>query len=280
MMERMVSVVSASQDLTAFEGLADAPWADLMLGAVTVPPLPPERLQRDWCGNAGLPLAQQSAEFYSRVKELYARYSRMPLHHSRLLDFGCGWGRLTRLFGKDLPPAQIFGCDSDAEILEWCRHIPGTFRQSETRLRQLPFDEPFDLAFAFSVFTHLGPQTHESALTVLHDSLATTGVIVVTVRPRAFLEIRGGELSTLSDAAVEKLLAAYDAGDFVYHPYNLLPVDGEVPYGEAVIPLAYIQKSWTDRFEILAEPSPSPSDPYQRLVVMRPRRRSRWAAGD
>jgi SAM-dependent methyltransferase len=267
----MVTLVSEPTDLRAFEAVADVPWAHLMLGGAPLPPLPPERLQRDWCGNAGGPLAQQSAEFYSLVKGVYAQHSRKPLRQSRVLDFGCGWGRLTRLFGKDLPPSQIFGCDSDSQILEWCQHIPGTFRQSETRLRQLPFDEPFDLIFAYSVFTHLGQQTHQSALTVLRHSLARDGIMVVTIRPRGFLEIRGGELSTLSSPALQKLLAGYDAGEFVYHPYNLLPVDGEVPYGEAAIPLTYIQKSWTDRFEILEETPPYVSDPYQRPVVMRVR---------
>jgi len=267
----MVSVVSVSRDLTAFEELADGPWANLMLGAVTLPPLPPEQLQRDWCGNAGVPLAEQSADFYSLLKKVYARHSRKPLRKSTVLDFGCGWGRLTRLFGKDLPPSQIFGCDSDPQILEWCRQIPGTFRQSETRLRHLPFDERFDLIFAFSVFTHLGPETHEAALSVLHDSLASGALIVVTIRPRSFLEIRGAELSTLSDAAAQKLLADYDAGEFVYHPYNLPPIDGEVPYGEAVIPLAYVHKSWTDRFEILEKPPVYASDPYQRPLVLRRR---------
>jgi hypothetical protein len=267
----MVSLVSLPTDLTAFEALADAPWADLMLGGVTLPPLPPEGLQRDWCGNAGGPLAQQSAEFYSLVKRVYAQYSRKPLRQSRLLDFGCGWGRLTRLFGKDLPPSQIFGCDSDPQILEWCRHIPGTFRQSETRLRQLPFDEPFDLIFAYSVFTHLGPQTHESALTALRDSLAPDGIMVLTIRPRGFLEIRGGELSTLSNRTIERLLIGYDAGEFAYLPYNLLPVDGEVPYGEAAIPLQYIQKSWSDRLVIIEETPSFLSDPYQRPMVMRRR---------
>ena len=263
--------MSAEEDLTAFEALADAPWANLMLGGLTLPPLPPDRLQRDWCGNAGAPLAQQSGDFYTLLKEVYARHSRKPLRQSRLIDFGCGWGRLTRLFGKDLPPSQIFGCDPDAQILEWCRDIPGTFRQSEMRLRQLPFDGPFDLIFAFSVFTHLGPQTHQSALTVLCESLAPDGIMVVTIRPRDFLEVRGGELSTLSAADAQRLLTAYDAGEFVYHPCNLLPVDGEVPYGEAAIPLTYIQRSWTDRFEILPEPPLFASDPYQRLVVMRRR---------
>ena len=243
-----------------------------MLGGVTLPPLPPDRLQRDWCGNAGAPLAQQSGDFYMLVKNLYSRYSATPLRQSRLLDFGCGWGRLTRLFAKDLPPAQIFGCDTDAQILEWCRQIPGTFSQSETRLRRLPFEGPFDLIFAFSVFTHLGLQTHHSALTTLREALAPDGIMIVTIRPRGFLEARGGELSTLSAAAAQQLLADYDAGNFVYHPYNLLPVEGEIPYGETAIPPAYIQAAWTDRFEILPESPVSASDPFQRLVVMRRRR--------
>ena len=147
-------------DLTMFRELADLPWANLMLGATPLPALPPESVQRNWCGNSGVGLARQSADFYRLLKESYARHARKPFAESMILDFGCGWGRITRLFAKDLQPSQIFGCDPDANILEWCRDVPGTFRQSETRPQRLPFEERFDLAFAFSVFTHLGPNTH------------------------------------------------------------------------------------------------------------------------
>jgi SAM-dependent methyltransferase len=257
-------------DLTMFRELSDLPWANLMLGA-TLPPLPPEQLQRDWCGNSGIPLAQQSADFYHLVKAVYLTHGRRPLADSRLLDFGCGWARLTRLFGKDLPADRIFGCDSDAQILEWCREVPGTFRQSESRPRRLPFDERFDLAFAFSVFTHLGPGTHNDALSALHRALDAEGVLIVTIRPRGFLEIRGGELARLPEASLQEYLQRYDAGEFVHHPYNLPLAEGEVPYGEALIPLAYIRKHWTDRFEILDEPALYASDPYQQMLVLRKR---------
>jgi SAM-dependent methyltransferase len=255
-------------DLTIFRELADLPWANLMLGATPLPALPPERLQRDWCGNSGAGLARQSADFYRLLKESYARHARKPFSASTILDFGCGWGRITRLFAKDLQPSQIFGCDSDGNILEWCQDVPGTFRQSETRLRQLPFEERFDLAFAFSVFTHLGPNTQESALNALHTSLETDGLLIATVRPRAVLEIRAADLATLPADAIEGLLADYDSGKYVYHPYNLPAVEGEVPYGEAIIPLAYIERLWTDRFEILERLSYE-SDPYQLSLVMR-----------
>jgi SAM-dependent methyltransferase len=258
-------------DLTVFGELSDSVWANLMLGGLTLPPLPPAQLQRDWCGNAGAPLAQQSLDFYSLVKTTYARYARQPLQRSRVLDFGCGWGRLTRLFGKDLPGSQIFGCDSDPAILEYCRELPGTFKRSDAKLGRLPFPETFDLIFAFSVFTHLGPDTQRAALTALHASLDPGGLMIATIRPRAFIDIRGGELSKLPDAAIQQMLAGYDAGEFIYHPYNMPPVDGEVPYGEAVIPRAYVDAHWTDRFAILEQPPVYASDPYQVAIVLRRR---------
>jgi SAM-dependent methyltransferase len=260
--------VADKADLTMFRELADLPWANLVLGATPLPALPPESVQRNWCGNSGVALALQSADFYRLLKQSYARHAVKSFAESMILDFGCGWGRLTRLFAKDLPPSQIFGCDPDGNILEWCRDVPGTFRQSETRPRRLPFEKRFDLAFAFSVFTHLGPNTHETALNALHASLQTEGLLIATIRPRAFLEIRAADLATLPVDATDRLLAAYDQGKYVYHPYNLPPVEGEVPYGEAIIPLAHIEQHWTDRFEILEQAS-SESDPYQISLVMR-----------
>jgi SAM-dependent methyltransferase len=260
--------VADKADLTMFGELADLPWANLVLGATPLPALPPESVQRNWCGNSGVALALQSADFYRLLKQSYARHAVKSFAESMILDFGCGWGRLTRLFAKDLPPSQIFGCDPDGNILEWCRDVPGTFRQSETRPRRLPFEKRFDLAFAFSVFTHLGPNTHETALNALHASLQTEGLLIATIRPRAFLEIRAADLATLPVDATDRLLAAYDQGKYVYHPYNLPPVEGEVPYGEAIIPLAHIEQHWTDRFEILEQAS-SESDPYQISLVMR-----------
>jgi SAM-dependent methyltransferase len=231
-------------------------------------PEPPESLQRNWCGNAGAALAAQSAAFYSVLKVSYARHGTPPLEQATILDFGCGWGRLTRLFANDVDPARIFGCDSDKEILKWCDGLPGTFRQSEIRLRKLPFDERFDLAFAFSVFTHLGPATHLSALEALYEALAPDGILIATIRPRAFLEMRASEFANLSIDRVRRLLDSYDAGEYVYLPYNLPPVEGEVPYGEAVVPDSYLEKHWQTRFEILERPSYG-ADPMQLPVVMR-----------
>jgi SAM-dependent methyltransferase len=261
---------NTSTELTDLRELPDDLWGQLMLRELVLPPLPPVELQRSWCANAGPALATQSAEFYSLVKRTYQRYGMRPFGEIRLLDFGCGWGRLIRLFAKDLPASQLFGCDSDSSILEWCKAVPGTFRKSESGACQLPFTESFELAFAFSVFTHLGFRTHEAALTALHGVLGPSGLLVVTVRPRAFLEMRGLELTRLPDAMIHAMLRAYDAGEYVYGPYNLPPVKGEIPYGDAVIPLSFIKNRWGDRFEII-EVAAYRSDPYQIPIILRRR---------
>lgn len=75
----------------------------------------------------------------------------------RILDFGCGSGRVTRWF-KDLhPQSEIFGVDINPDAIAWCKaNIPfATFDVGPTRPR-LPYaDESFDVIIAISVFTHL-----------------------------------------------------------------------------------------------------------------------------
>jgi SAM-dependent methyltransferase len=257
-------------DFTIYRDLPDPLWADLVFGNASLPPLPPEDLQRSWCGNAGPALATQSCEFYQLLKSAVARYGTKPYLSARVLDFGCGWGRLTRLLVKDLHPSQIYGCDPDEEILKWCTQVPGTFARSDHRPRAIPFDVKFDLAFAFSVFTHLGPGTHQEALDALHNSLADDGLLVATIRPRAFIEQTGIELARLSDESIRQMLEDYDAGSFVYQPYILPPIDGEVTYGDAAIPLAYVERHWLDRYELLSVENYS-TDPFQVPLVMRKR---------
>jgi hypothetical protein len=82
--------------------------------------------------------------------------------------------------------------------------------------------------------------------------------------------VRGSEFANVDAAALERALIDYDSGEFVYLPYNMPPVDDEVPYGEAVIPITYVERHWTDRLELL-EMATSPSDPYQLAIAMRRR---------
>ena len=251
------------------QAVPDAAWASFVFSEPALPPMPPAEIQQNWCGNSGVALAVHSAGFYTVVKAAYARYGTGALGDARVLDFGCGWGRLARLFIRDVPPERLCGCDPDDRILEWCQGIPGAFRVSEAKPTTLPFEEPFDLVYAFSVFTHLGPQTHLSALAALHSSMRPGGLLIATIRPESFIDTAEFAFVT-GDATRESLHTSYAAGEYLFGGYNLPKVHGEVPYGETVIPRQYIERHWADRFEVLSA-LPYEVDPYQIPLALRRR---------
>jgi SAM-dependent methyltransferase len=82
---------------------------------------------------------------------------------SRLLDFGCGCGRVLTYF-RDSHPALIYGTDIDQEAIAWCKENiaeAAGFRVNG-ELPPLPFDDDFfDLIFSISIFTHL-PETMQT----------------------------------------------------------------------------------------------------------------------
>lgn len=156
-----------------------------------LPSLPDPELQQLWVGSSGLRLANQSKSFYTKLCDRYEEHSDRPLARSRVLDFGCGWGRLTRFLARDVELGSLYGCDPVEEILETCRQsrVPARLARSDFAPERVPFEVSFDLAFAFSVFTHLSESAHESCLRALHAGLRPGGILVVTVRPPDFLNV-------------------------------------------------------------------------------------------
>ena len=237
-----------------------------------LPDWPPHQMQIDWVGNAGYPLSIQSMGFYRKIKDYYRNFGAKLLPQSRVLDFGCGWGRLTRYFAKDVPSGMLYGCDVDPKILALCRElrVPGILRQSAVRPSSLPFEEPFDLVFAFSVFTHLSEASHMESLGAIHHALSPGGILVATIRPRSFIDLRGIELKHANEKEIQRLYRAYDSGQYAFHPYQLAPVDGDIPYGDTCVPISYVQCRWNRLFELLGV-GVYPEDQQQIPLVLRRR---------
>lgn len=193
-----------------------------------------------------------------------------------MVDFGCGWGRLTRFLARDVAPGQLYACDPVDAILDVCRQtgVPAVLGRTDFLPEQLPFDERFDLAFAFSVFTHLSEVAHESCLRALHRAVVPGGIVVVTVRPPDYLH-----LSPRLHPVLETLGADYRARleepRFLFVPHPPEPVHpqyagGEMTYGETVITLPYIRERWTSMFE-LVDVHVMVGDLYQVMITLRRR---------
>ena len=241
-----------------------------------LPDVPDPALQQLWNGTSGIELARQSKAFYVSAGERYAKHSPRELAESRVLDFGCGWGRLTRFFARDVEPGCLFGCDPVEEILDECRRsgVPATLTRSDFVPDGPPFQEPFDLAFAFSVFTHLSEKAHERCLAALHASLNPGGILILTIRPPDYLllsPLMAAQLDALGPDPRERMTdALYLFAPHPAEPSHFQYEGGQMHYGETVITLPYVRERWAEGFELL-EVDPSLADIYQVMLTLRRR---------
>jgi SAM-dependent methyltransferase len=265
-----------------FRALDDDLWAILLTQEYDtfpnirslLPKVPDPALQELWNGASGVVLAAQSKAYYAKLRERYNAYSDRSLRQSRVLDFGCGWGRLIRYFARDVEPGSLYGCDPVEQVLELCRDsgVPATLVRSDFVPERLPFEVEFDLAFSFSVFTHTSEAAHESCLRALHGALRPGALLSLTVRPAEYLH-----LSPLMRPALDSLgpspaaTLAEPRYIFVPHaaePSHLQYEGGEMTYGETVITLPYVRERWSPLFELLAVDL-LVGDLYQLMLTLR-----------
>jgi SAM-dependent methyltransferase len=107
---------------------------------------------------------------------------RWSFEGKRVLDFGCGAGRVLRQFAAEAEVAEMFGCDIDGPSVEWLNaHLSPPFSAVQNgEAPPLPWpDQSFDLILAASVFTHITAYWSEW-LCELHRLLAGRGLVIAT----------------------------------------------------------------------------------------------------
>jgi SAM-dependent methyltransferase len=281
-LERRCAESHGGERWTLFRELDDDLWAMLLTQEyraypairALLPAVPEPALQEMWNGRSGLHLAAQSKGFYVKLREAFDRHGLRPLNEATVLDFGCGWGRLTRYLARDITPGRLFGCDPARGILDRCRGfgVPATLARSEFLPARLPFEATFDLIFAFSVFTHLSEEAHRRCLETLHGSLGPGGILAITIRPPAYAEV-AEPLRALLEGSPEATLAGER---YLFAPHADIPghpqmgETGQMHYGETVLTLDYVRRHWTRLFELL-DVQLSIEDPFQVFLVLRRR---------
>ena len=106
----------------------------------------------------------------------------------RVLEFGCGSGRILRQFLPDTVLGEFWGCDLHAPTIAWLQqHLsPPLHFYVNDRIPMPQPDEHFDLVYAISVFTHIS-QEWSAWLLELHRVLKPDGLLLATfVGPEAW----------------------------------------------------------------------------------------------
>jgi SAM-dependent methyltransferase len=159
----------------------------------SLPPLPPmELLTRIGRTPEG---DDETRDFFERSgrERKRALVRLLPDDYSfegrRVLDFGCGAGRVLRHFLPEASSAEFWGCDLHEPTVDWLsRNLSPPMRFFVNDARPMPQpDEYFDLVYALSVFTHI---THDWSdwLLELHRVLKPDGLLLSTFMGRATWE--------------------------------------------------------------------------------------------
>lgn len=223
---------------TRFRDEDDASWEKLWLDYAAAPAsrddlprFPPAEVQQRLHGttferamSGGLALRHFTLRFVRQVLHTYV------VPEMKILDFGCGWGRLVRTFLKDFHTQNIFATDVDREVIELARTLLPQIH-FEVNGAHTPLDDPdgsFDIVVANSVFSHLSEPNYAFWIEELTRVLKPGGALVFTTWGQGLLDMAKRVFETGERefawqrnivngfSSWEDMHARFSAGDFVF----------------------------------------------------------------
>ncbi|MFN2518003.1 MAG: trans-aconitate 2-methyltransferase [Jatrophihabitantaceae bacterium] len=251
-----------SEQVLAF---AHAPSLDELPAVVdvarAVPVNPPERIQMKFVG-LSYEAAYAEAESFVAVADQFAtkhgpgRFTDL----GHIVDFGSGWGRITRTLLLRVPPTKVHALDVDSEMTALVNTtLPGV--NALTVSPQPPTvlgNASVDAALAFSVFSHLSGPAHEAWAAEFGRIVAPGGAVAITVLDTSFFaKVAGAQAAVRSGSAdafatdlattfadLEAAQSGYADGEIQYAGSGGGEIRTGDYYGWAVAPPGYIERVW------------------------------------
>lgn len=225
-----------------------------------LPVLPDESFQRRFVGRANSEAMSQAFEAIEKFKDGLCGLGCDFDATANVVDFGCGWGRISQSLYRYFKPSNILSADIQSEALEFCRQsglATNLVHVSEDRLG-LQRDSTVDFVFAFSVFSHLSEHAANIWIAEFFRILRPGGGVAITTRATSILRHvanlkKQKEIPPHANGLIEAFpdpdaaLKEYSEGKFVYRDYPNNSRCGK-GYGEALIPEAYVRNCWEPKF--------------------------------
>jgi SAM-dependent methyltransferase len=142
-------------------------------------------------------------------------------HVTRIMDFGCGHGRVARHLRSFFPNAELFFSDIDPTCPEFCsRQFGGRSVPSSENFGSLKLPDDLDMIWVGSVFTHLDYGRMVSLFDTLAGALRMRGTLVATFRGAFMYRKMKAEKDPEQQRKWKSLLDQYEAGGIGYASYN------------------------------------------------------------
>ncbi|MDB6169056.1 MAG: hypothetical protein JWM88_1920 [Verrucomicrobia bacterium] len=158
--------------------------------------LPPAALQIRQVGSEwGRNFYLSGGIMFDQITAAFEEHGLPLANAARVLDFGCGCGRVLKHFDRFPHQGEIWGCDIDPESIAWNRtHLAGVARfDCNASLPPMAFpDGFFDAIYSVSVFTHLPEDMQFRWLEELRRILRPGGLLLASLHGARYWEVDPG----------------------------------------------------------------------------------------
>lgn len=235
-----------------------------------LPKQPTEEIQKRWVGESGLPLMIRSCNLLRLFDSLSWRTNGTGLNGKRILDYGCGYGRLLRLMNYFSDYNNVVGCDAMMESLDICnasglhnKTVPVDARPNGN----MEDSDEFDFIYLFSVFSHTPIELTQLILEGLRGRTSGLGIVVCTIRTIEWLSVRNKVWPSNVVSSMER--------EYLESGYSFLPLNGEKgalhqsDYGDTIVTPAHFGKICRRAGWEVVTFDRDLSEPFQIAVVLK-----------
>lgn len=192
----------------------------------------------------------------------------------RVLDFGCGVGRVLRWLQALMPAACFAGYEIDEAAIAWIRqHYPAVEIGAPTHdgLPPAQFDEGcFDLVLAYSVFTHLDLRYQDAWLAELRRLTRADGLLLLSMSGPRMLDHTLTKSGHGNLADLQRQLPAFDAEGVLHWRGDGWEQHFPDYYHTTFHSHQYVRDHWSRWFDVLDIYTDEPALMPQDIVILRP----------
>ncbi len=205
---------------------------------------PESDIQKITNNQTGETTARNAISIFETVVKSFSSI-REVTRDCKVLDYGCGWGRITRLLPYYFDSENVYGVDVDERLVTAAMDgMAGISISQSTCMESLDFEDgTFDLILANSVFSHLSEEAHRYTISEISRCLNVGGVAVLSVLGRGNMRAYyGGALSSWIErilGPIEDAERALDETGCVWGDTNRWD-----HYGIAIVDDDWLRATW------------------------------------
>lgn len=169
--------------------------------------------------------------------------------YSKILDFPCGWGRVTRWIRAGFPEAEIGMAEIVHEASRWCaEQFGGVPILSHPNFNEVSVDDDYDIIWVGSLVTHLPEDKAIEFFRFASSKLTPNGVLIVTLHGRRAVANGRAKLPATVFRTMEEMereALKFESGKYGYGEYLKQP-----GYGHSFSPLPWVYEAVSSLPEI------------------------------